>query len=587
MKIIVFDFEVFKYDTLLGVYDVNNNRFIQMWDLNDIKEFYYKNTDAIWVGHNNTDYDNHILQAIIKNKNTYDVSNNIIHNSKRYYLGINLYYYDIMQFHITSLKTIEASVGKRISESEVDFNLNRPLTPEEKLLTEQYNRDDLLQTFDNLKMVKNEFQIKLDLIKEFELSYKALSYTQAQLAECVLKVKKLDKIDDVKPIMYPQLKIQNQDAINFYMNEEFKTSKKLTIELCGVKHQIGAGGIHGYKACCKYDWAYYFDVSGYYNLVMINYNLLSRAIPDEGKELYKFMYKEQLRLKKINPEKRAIYKTILLAVFGAQMNKHCALYDPSNGALVPMVGQMFLIDLLEKLDGKIDLIQTNTDGVIAKPLVDDEIVVDIINEWQNRTGFNLKLDKIYNIVQRDVNCYMYRDDKGEIHTKGEAVKYYNNWNNCLISGCYNSKEPIIIHQCIVEWFMNGKKPEITIVENSNNLKLFQYICKTLSYDYLEFKGKKLQKVNRCFASKTPGMVYKCKQNKHDKYSNLPDKVFIFNDDLTKLDKKDIDFTYYAKRAWERIKEFEPSLIIHKKVIREEPEYDENQLSIFDFINNEN
>ena len=40
MKILIFDFEVFKYDTLLGVYDVNKNEYIQLWDKQQIKEFY-------------------------------------------------------------------------------------------------------------------------------------------------------------------------------------------------------------------------------------------------------------------------------------------------------------------------------------------------------------------------------------------------------------------------------------------------------------------------------------------------------------------------------------------------------------------
>lgn len=563
MKVIVFDFEVFKYDTLLGVYSVNENKYYQLWEMSEIKRFYYDNIDSIWVGHNNTDYDNYILQAIIKNQNPYQVSQMIINKSKRFYLDIKLNYYDLMTLHMGSLKSVEASVGKNISESEVDFNLDRPLTDEEKRLTESYNRDDLNQTFEDLKLTKSEFQLKLDLIKEFNLPIDALHYTQTQLAESVLKANPIEGIEEmrVSPIIYPQMKVNNKVAIDYYLSEGFKTNEKPKIILCDLEHQMGAGGMHAGRACCKYDFAYYFDVSGYYNLVMINYNLLSRTISDEGKKLYEYMYHEQIRLKKIDPVKRAVYKTILLAVFGAQMNKHCKFYDPWNGALVPIVGQMFLIDLLEKLEGKIELIQSNTDGIIAKPLVDESEILDIVNEWQDRTGFVLKVDKIYDIVQRDVNNYMYRDDKGNIHTKGEAVGYYERWENPLLANSFNSKEPIIIQYCIVDYFMNGIKPEQTIVKYSDNLRMFQYICKVNTYDYLTFENKngtqRLQKVNRCFASKESGMIYKNKKDKHDKYSNLPDKVFVYNEDLKNLDKKRIDFVAYAKRAYERINEFRP------------------------------
>jgi len=559
MKILIFDFEVFKYDTLLGVYDVNQKQYFQTWNLQKIKLYYESNKDAIWIGHNNKDYDNYILQSIIFNKNPYVTSNEIIVQHKKQHLKIQLNYYDLMSMHTTSLKTIEAACGKNISESEVDFNLDRELTEEEKRMTESYNKDDLNQTFEDLKMTKSEFQLRLDLIKEFNLPLTILHCTQAQIAEIVLNAQPLENVEPIHPIMYPQLQVKNQVAIDYYLNEKFKTNEKPIIELCGVPHQMGAGGMHADKKCYHADWAYYFDVSGYYNLVMMNYNLLSRAIPEEGKKLYEYMYHEQIRLKKIDPKKRAVYKTILLAVYGAQMNQYCKFYDPWNGALVPIVGQMFLIDLLEKLNDKIDLIQTNTDGVIAKPIVDEQIVVDIINEWQERTGFTLKLDKIYDIYQRDVNCYMYRDDKGEIHTKGEAVNYYNNWENPLSANCYNSREPIIIQYCIVEYLMNHKKPEETVIQYKNELRLFQYICKKLSYDYLTFETFnntiKLQNVNRCFASKQEGQIYKNKVNKHDKYGNLPDKVFVWNDDISKLDKKQIDYVYYIKRAYERINEF--------------------------------
>ena len=61
MKFLVFDFEVFPYDVRWGVYDVNEKKYIQLWDKEQIKQFYNENINAIWVGHNNSHYDNYIL----------------------------------------------------------------------------------------------------------------------------------------------------------------------------------------------------------------------------------------------------------------------------------------------------------------------------------------------------------------------------------------------------------------------------------------------------------------------------------------------------------------------------------------------
>lgn len=563
MKILVFDFEVFKHDVLLGVFNVNKKEYFQTWDKEEIKQYYKNNLDAIWVGHNNIGYDNFILQAILFDTDPFEMSDEIINKHAKLRLGIQLNYYDIMQLHKTSLKTIEAAVGKNISESEVDFNIDRPLTNEEKLEVESYNRDDLDQTYEDLVMVKSEFQLRLDLIKEFNLSLDALHYTEAQIAEAVLKPTPIYNIENlpVHPILYDNLKVKNQAVLDYYLKEKFKTSEKLTVNICGLDHLMGAGGIHAGADNKYYDSALYFDVSGYYNLIMIKYNMLARTINEEGRKLYIHMYEEQLRLKKIDPVKRALYKTILLAVSGAQRNKHSKMYDPWTGALIPMVGQVFLVDLLEKLEGKVELIQSNTDGIIAKPLpgIKEQQLIDIINEWQERTGFNLKLDKIYDIYQRDVNNYIYKDDKGNIHTKGEAATYYENWQNPLTSGSFNRQEPIILQYCLVEYFINGIKPEYTVIKYAKDYKMFQYICKTLSYDYLSFETglivQKLQKVNRCFASKQEGFIYRNKGTKHDSYPALPNKVFVFNHDLKDLDASQIDYLYYVKRAYEKINNF--------------------------------
>lgn len=566
MKILVFDFEVFAFDTLLGVYDVNNKKYFQSWDFNEIRKFYENNKDAIWVGHNNSHYDNYILQAIILGIDPYTVSKDIIDKDTRIKLEIPLNFYDIMTGHFTSLKVIEAYMGKNISESFVDFNLHRELTDEEKLQTESYNRDDLDQTFEDLKMVKNEFQLRLELIKEFNLPMSALHSTEAQIAAMALHAHKIRNIEEtpLKPVIYDNLKVENKKVIDFYLGESWSWKngslrKSIQIDFCGTTHTIAAGGIHAGELR-HVKSALYLDVSGYYNLVMINYNLLSRAIPESGRKLYEFMYHEQLRLKKIDPIKRNVYKIILLAVFGAQSNKYCDFYDPYQGDLVRLTGEMFLIDLLEKLEGKADVIQSNTDGIMLVPLISEEEIMDVVNEWQSRTGFVLKVEHIYDIIQRDVNNYMYKDDKGNIHVKGEAVKHWECFENPFIKNSYDSKEPLIISKCIVEYFMNNKKPEDTVYENQNNIRLFQFICKKGTYDYLECddgeEKVRLQKVNRVFVGKySHGTIYKCKGNRRDKYSSVPTGVFVHNNAININLNQTIDYNYYVRRAYERIEEF--------------------------------
>jgi len=571
MRFIVFDFEVFKFDVLLGAIILDPGKdpvVFQTWDENEIKKFYNENTESVWVGHNNSHYDNYILQAILMDMNPYEVSKSIVENNIKSKLVIKLRYYDLMTWHFGSLKMIEGQMGKNISESEVDFNLQRCLTEKEKQLTESYNRDDLDQTLTDMRLCKNEIQLRFDMMKEFNLGFATLRITENQIAEKVLKPVRIHGIED--QIIIPQLpstiKINNEKVKSYYLNKEWEHTPKIIVNICGVDHTVAKGGIHAARECYHTDWAYYLDVSGYYNLVMINYDLLPRSLSEEGKKLYEHMYKSQLALKG-KPElanKRNAYKKICLAVFGAELNQYCDFYDPQKGRLVTLTGEIFLVDLLEKLEGKIELIQSNTDGIMVRPIGEKDEVLDIVKEWCDRTKFTIQPKKIYDIHQRDVNNYMYRDEKGKIHVKGEIVKYYNLWDNPFLEDSYQTSTPYIIHHCIVEYWMNNKKPEEVIKENMRNLRMFQYLCRPLSFDYLTFEKDgevtRLQNVNRCFASKTPGLIYKNKGTKHNLYQNLPDSVFIYNNEILSDKAIDelinkIDFNYYIKRAYERINEF--------------------------------
>lgn len=582
-NIIIFDFEVFKKDVLLGAIIVNNSekKYYQTWSLQEIKDFYQNHINDIWVGHNNEYYDNLILQAVIKDQNVKKVNDDIVENKKRGRITIPLNYYDLMKFHIGSLKVMEAFMGKNISETEVDFDLDRSLTEEEKELTEKYNRDDLNQTLEDFIFLQDEFGLKIDLVNEFNLPMNYLCSTEARTAAKVLGAEFHDEFQNmpVYPRLYEQLQVKNQDVINFYMNREYaKKGAELKLDFGGTPHSMKAGGLHGAIENCFFKRVKYLDVSGYYNLVMINFNLLPRSIPEKGKKLYEYMYHEQLRLKKINPKKRQVYKTILLAVFGAMNNEYCEFCDPWHGDLVRLTGQLFLIDLLEKLTPVAKIIQSNTDGIMCVPLenhTEDEIK-EIVDEWQARTGFVLKFDTIFNLYQRDVNNYIYQHEDGSVETKGEAVKYYGGYDNPYEKNAYMSKEPLIISKCIVNYCVYNKSPEETVEEEKQNLRMFQSIIKKGTFDWLDYeeidlntkeiKVTKIQHVNRGFAWNAvdkKGVVYKRKYEgkvTKSKIAGIPDNIFIYNKDITdesvceKLKDK-INWNYYVVRAYERIWDF--------------------------------
>lgn len=577
-RILIFDFEVFPYDVLLGaiVYDKKGNTsFYQAWDKEEIKAFYEANKSVIWIGHNNESYDNAILDGIINNKNIYVLSKELVKGDRRPKISIPLNTIDLMRIYgsFYSLKMTEGAWGNDISETEVDFDIPRPLTAEEKAKTESYNRDDLNATLNNANSMKDIIGMRLDLCKEFKLPLSYLNATQGQIGAKVLGAKKVPNIENmvVKPIWYDDLKLNDENIKTFYMNEEFRKGGHFNKKVCGQVLVGGNGGLH--SALPKYhcDNALYFDVSGYYNLTMINKGLLPRTLDEQGRQRYIDCYHEQLRLKKTNPKKRAVYKTILLAVFGSMLNKYTDFYDPWRGGLVMIVAQLYMLDLLEKLDGKVTLVQTNTDGIIVEPNdwnKRDE-VIKIVEEWEKRTGYVIKKVPIHNIWQRDVNCYLYNTEDGKLHIVGENA-VYEHWKDPFDRGTWQIKEPPILAYCVVDFLTKGILPETTVETYKNEYRMFQYLCKKGSFDYLEYIGrneqgeviekKKLQNVNRAFAYNSmteQAMLYKCKNNgSKSKVTSLPPNVFVYNNNINKatlIDK--IDYDYYVKRGYEKIETF--------------------------------
>ena len=73
MNLIIFDFEVFRYNTLLGYGIVNTEKgtcdYKQTWDLDEMRLLYRKyNENSIWIGWNSNHYDDLIFEAIMKDQ---------------------------------------------------------------------------------------------------------------------------------------------------------------------------------------------------------------------------------------------------------------------------------------------------------------------------------------------------------------------------------------------------------------------------------------------------------------------------------------------------------------------------------------
>lgn len=404
--ILLYDFEVFAHDTLLGVLNEETDEVTQLWGIEDIKNFTRKNLDNIWVGYNSAHYDHILLHGILSGKLTtedrvFACSNSVIHaqdydipvfNILNKY-GIDDFYqspilsYDVMgDGSFFSLKQLEGFIGMSIVESVVPFDIDRKLTQEEKDDVAKYNRADLFGTLERFKQRKNTFKTKMLLVKEFGLPINYVCKTNAKLTETILlsqnrgvntRARKNFQLSTL-PCNWdvPEIKTVFEfflEALRELEKHKWDTKKcdktklSMNIDILGVEHTFALGGVHGgiKNYICRPEdgkkivWV---DVSSLYPNILVQWDLLSRQIDKRGVEAFGNMVQVRMDIKAkmhdeglSKEEKKALkdqaarYKLILNTTSGCMKDKYKKIYDPEYNTKMCMLGQLSLLDLIYRL----------------------------------------------------------------------------------------------------------------------------------------------------------------------------------------------------------------------------------------------
>ena len=535
---VFYDFEVFKYDWLAVIADMDaRKKHVIINDPEQLRDFYEAHKNDIWCGYNSRSYDQFILKAILLGFDPKRVNDWIIVSGKsgwQFSSLMNNYpilNYDVMT-SMHSLKQLEGFMGNSIKETSVSFDIERKLTPQEIADTVKYcesDVDNLIEVF--IERIE-EFNSAMDLIKTFNLPLNCISKTKAQMSAIILDCTKQARNDEWDISIVDTLKLSKYDFIReWFLNNRGDYTKNLTATVAGVPHQFGWGGLHGARE--KYQaegMILHVDVNSYYPSLMIEYNLLTRNCKEPQK--FKEIYDKRLALKKAGKKKeQAPYKIVLNGTYGICKDKYSLAYDPRQANNVCINGQLLLLDLIEKLEAieGFELIQSNTDGLIVKIPDTDEAfnqADDICYEWEHRTKMGLSFDYIHKIVQKDVNNYVFIDEDGKLECKGAYVKHTSKLDNDMP----------ILNKALVDYIAYNIPIEVTINE-CNELLQFQKIVK-VSSKYLAgvYNGVvQSDRTFRVFAStdENDGYIGKIKAvgATVEKFANTPDKCFILNGDV--------------------------------------------------------
>lgn len=585
MRLIVYDCEVFCEDWLVVFKDIETGNYTVIHnDTEELKQ--YISEDCIYVGFNSKHYDQFIIKAIccgftpqeVKRVNDYIIGGGqgwecpMLRNL--YFRFNNVDIRDDVQPGL-SLKAIEGHLGMDIKETEVSFDLNRPLTEDELRQTIHYCKHDVDATHELAKLRVDYLRTKKNLGRRAGIDeVKSLSVTNAKLTAMMLRAKRKEW-DDGRDYVYPEnlnRSVIPQPILDFFDTihdmsvpdeQLFKTS--VEIEIGGMPVKYAWGGVHGslttyFEEANEDRIIQNRDVSSLYPSLIETYNYLSRNVPDP--ELFYAIKRDRIEAKHTGDKQTAKdLKLPLNTVSGAQENKHNDLYDPLPTRSLRISGQLFLTVLtMRLLDAceTIKLLNLNTDGLMYSidkkelPLVDK-----ICGEWEAETKFELETDDIQKVWIKDVNNLLLIKTDGEVKTVGGYLNH-----GISVKGAWSiNNNMVIVKKALVEYFVHGIPVEETI-NGCNDIFQFQLIAKAgtkyrEAYHLVDGKQIPVQKVNRVYATKDEryGKLFKVKAEDDTtaKIEMLPEHCIIDNDNQLSIN--DVDKTFYIEIAKKRVNDF--------------------------------
>lgn len=585
MRLISYDCEVFAYDWLVTLKDKETGVFTRIWNDNEALKMALSD-DCIYIGFNSKHYDQYIIKAIAADLSPQEikqVNDFIIAGGQGWQCPLlNGIYFNFNNVDIRddtqmglSLKAIEGHLGMSVKESSIPFDIDRPLTEEEKRETEFYCDHDVDTAEKLIDIRKDYLKNKINLGRLAGLDeVKAMGMTNAKLTAAMLKATKKPH-DDERKYVYPdnlRREYIPPEVFAFFDrmydetipdSELFKGKFNLMIGECPVT--LGYGGIHG--AIPNFFWEetdtrgiWNEDVGSYYpHLCTIN-GYTSRNIPSP--KIYEDILERRMQAKAAGDKHTAnALKLVCNTTYGCLLNQYNDLFDPLMGRSVCISGQLYLLELAEHCFQEIEglrIVQLNTDGIMVEcDKKDYDKLTEICKEWQSRTGFDLEEDTVIKIAQKDVNNYVEVQPGGKAKAKGGYLV-----KGIAPAGAFNvNNSCVIVATALKEFFVNGTPVEDTI-NGCDDIFQFQIIAKAgakykEAYHVVDGVKEPVQKVNRVYATADEryGKIYKVKSEDDStaKIEMLPEHCIIDNDNQLSI--SDVDKSFYIEMAKKRVNDF--------------------------------
>lgn len=441
------------------------------------KLFYLRAIDIkMFIGYNNSRYDNYVIAYIMKNrtkakedKNKFlqdlkQISDDIILKHKRRNdVFVNFSSVDVMQelkLNNSSLKDIELRLGLDI-EIEDSESFDNDIKDSDINIIIHYCMHDVFTTsvlcmmsFDdndyyNVANIYNKLflydlymdkVIKNEHLSKNDFNYKRLLF-QTTMSTSDLSSRYFAKADTNenfieinKEIILVEPSRDSKKAYEIYTKRKNDLFSKINEFKISEKNiTFGSGGLHttNNDQLCYYENVYNFDVTSYYPSFLEIY--LRDIANIDLKKFIKTKY-ERIELKRkkdnVSKSKQNAYKLALNSLTGKfnQMSEYNIFYNPSVYFSMTNSCQFLLLDLCERLEKYTNLVQLNTDGIAFTikenaTFSDKKEIVKNIKKWEKDYKFQLEKSRFDRFYERSVNDYIaIFDENKKQKSKGSTWK---------------------------------------------------------------------------------------------------------------------------------------------------------------------
>lgn len=592
------DTEVFAYDNIWVFTRYGTGETVTFVNDNGGVLDFIGSEHPIICGYNFRDYDQYILKGVLCDMTVVDLKNindlligrpddmfdQLFAFFDGFYPKVKMppiidLFHDIVPRR--SLKVIEGNLGMSVKESDVPFDIDRPLTDEELEESVEYCKYDVYATSVLYEHRREYLQSKITLAEICDEDVlPLLKHSNARILAEVFHAEpyaydpkeryEIPKEIDLSGI--PQEVMDYVAKIDCSVATRETDLGKLEFDFHGVPSIFGIGGIHSADEVPYVEETtdervlLIQDITSYYPSIILEYGYVSRAIAPHCMDMYGDFYQKRVEAKASGDKLTANAAKLVLNTFsGAMGAKHNKMYDPMMPLAMRITGQLAIMDAVNcamRNAPSARFIQLNTDGWVLSVNRDElQAVLDGVSEWERRTRFSVDTQHIKRLIQRDVNNYILETTDGKVKVKGGTVSQFGGTT-------FTTNTLAITHEAIVNKLLYGKPVRSTVWE-CDDLSKFQIVAKAGStFDHTEWltsvlpngvcRVHRLNMCNRIFATndQSYGMVYKVKDGKRAKVPNCPEHAMVVNGKLdTDVVPDWLDREWYVRYSEDKLRAF--------------------------------